>query len=114
MEGRVRMTPLQKYLKSRREAGVKIDLDTFGLIMDDFIRENDVQLIVTLPAGQDAPEIRDNIGAGPVMTFYLLLNCLGPVFHDLLTVLGDRAMDKEKLADTLLELVKADMLSDNS
>lgn len=108
------MTPLQKYLKSRREAGETLDLDTFGLIMDDFIRENDVQLIVTLPAGQEAPEVRDNIGAGPVMTFYLLLNCLGPVFHDLLTVLGDKDVDKEKLADTLLELVKADLLRDNS
>lgn len=108
------MTPLQKYLKNRREAGVKLDLDTFGLIMDDFIRENDVQLIVTLPAGQEVPEVRDNIGAGPVMTFYLLLNCLGPVFHDLLTVLGTKDVDKEKLADALLELVKADLLRDNS
>lgn len=108
------MTPLQKYLKSRLEAGVKLDLDTFGLIMNDFIRENDVHLIVTLPAGQEAPEVRDNIGAGPVMTFYLLLNCLGPVFHELLNVFGDKNMDKEKLADTLLELVKVEMLRDNS
>ena len=108
------MTPLQKYLKSRREAGVKLDLDTFGLIVDDFIRENDVQMIVTLPAGQERPEVTDNIGAGPVMTFYLILNCLGPVFHDLLIVLGDKAVDKEKLADALLELVKAELLRDNS
>lgn len=108
------MTPLQKYLKNKRESGTKLDLDTFGLIMDDFIRENDVQLIVTLPAGQERPEVTDNIGAGPVMTFYLILNCLGPVFHDLLTILGDRATDKEKLADALLELVRADMLNEDA
>ena len=107
------MTPLQKYLKKRRDAGepVGVDLDTFGLIMDDFIRENDVQLIVKLPAGQEEPQIHDNIGAGPVMTFYLLLNCIGPVFHDLMAILGEKATDQEKLADAMLELVKADMLN---
>lgn len=108
------MTPLQKYLKNRREAGKGLDLDTFGLIMDDFIRENDVQLIVTLPAGKETPQVVDNIGAGPVMTFYLLLNCLGPIFHDLLAILGEKTADKEKLADALLELVRADMLGGDS
>ena len=107
------MTPLQEYLKKRRDADepVGVDLDTFGLIMDDFIRENDVQLIVKLPAGQEEPQIHDNIGAGPVMTFYLLLNCIGPVFHDLMAILGEKATDQEKLADAMLELVKAAMLN---
>ena len=77
----------------------------------DFIRENDVQLIVKLPAGQEEPQIHDNIGAGPVMTFYLLLNCIGPVFHDLMAILGEKATDQEKLADAMLELVKAAMLN---
>ena len=105
------MTPLQKYLEKKRKSGVKLDPDSFGLFIDEFLHENDVEMLVKLPAGHEEPEIIDNIGAGPVLTFYLLLSCLAPVFHDLLKFLGERAAaDKEKLADSLLELVRADML----
>jgi len=104
------MTPLQKHLKEEQNKGTTFDLDSFGEIMDKFILENDVQMIVTLPAGEKTPKVVDNIGGGPVMTFYLLLNAIGPVFHDLLAICGPKAMDKEKLADALLELVRADML----
>ena len=78
------MTPLQKYLEKKRKSGVKLDPDSFGLFIDEFLHENDVEMLVKLPAGHEEPEIIDNIGAGPVLTFYLLLSCLAPVFHDLL------------------------------
>ena len=45
----------------------KLDLDSFGEIMDKFILENEVGMSIIMPEGTIEPEIQDNTGAGPVM-----------------------------------------------
>lgn len=54
----------------------KLDLDSFGEIMDKFILENEVGMSIIMPEGTIEPEIQDNTGMGPVMQFYIMLNAL--------------------------------------
>ena len=110
------MTPLQKYIKGQQKSGKNLmNLDTFGAIMDDFIIENEVQMLITMPKGSNDPEIRDNMGIGPVGQLYFLIAAIAPVFKNMLQLLEKDNLpveDKRGLADGILKLVLADMLEE--
>ena len=82
----------------------KLDLDSFGEIMDKIILENEVGMSIIMPEGTIEPEIQDNTGAGPVMQFYILLNALVAV------LMGIEKDTREDLVDGILDLVKMDIM----
>ena len=47
----------------------KLDIDTFGEIIDEALKKADVQLLVTLPEGTLDAETASNVNGGPVMEF---------------------------------------------
>lgn len=53
-----------------------MDLEKFGEIIDNFLKENHVQMLIEMPEGTLEPIVKDNIGAGAVMKFYFLLNAI--------------------------------------
>ena len=104
------MTPFQKELKDKKP---ELNLDTFGEIIDKFIEENDCKMLIEFPAGKKDPIVTDNMGAGPVLAVYFILKAITPTLRDLFTMLsesGSEAFDKEKLADSILEMVKAEIM----
>lgn len=107
------MTPLQKHLKDQAEQG-NFSLDTLGEIIDDFITENECQMLITFPAGSSNPKIKDNMGLGPVGAFYFILKAITPTMNDLFSMF-ERAggeIDREKVVDALLRLVRAELLEE--
>ncbi len=53
------------------------------------------------------------MGGGPVLAFYFILKAIAPTLRDLFAMLsekGSESFDKEKLADTMLEMVKAEIM----
>ena len=88
----------------------KLDLDSFGEIMDKFILDNDISLLINMPAGTIEPEIQDNIGMGPVMQVYILLNALPRIVTETMDLMGIPDSEREHLYDELLKLVKDDIL----
>ena len=46
---------------------MKMDLDTFGAIMDGVIKDNHVQLLVDMPEGTTEATLKDNTQMGAVM-----------------------------------------------
>lgn len=107
------MTPLQKFLKSQRKKGIEFNLDSFGAIIDDFITENECQMLITFPKGSGEPKVQDNMGAGPVLAFYFLLKALTPTLNDLFNILGGKeGFDREGLVDELLKLVREELLEE--
>ena len=104
------MTPLQKELKDKKP---ELNLDTFGEIMDEFIEKSDCKMLIEFPEGKKDPIVTDNMGGGPVLAFYFILKAITPTLRDLLAMLSEKGsedFDKEKLADTLLEMVKAEIM----
>lgn len=88
----------------------KLDLDSFGEIMDKFILENEVGMSIIMPEGTIEPEIQDNTGMGPVMQFYILLNALVAVVKNVTDLMGIEKDAREDLVDGILDLVKKDIM----
>ena len=88
----------------------KLDLDSFGEIMDKFILENEVGMSIIMPEGTIEPEIQDNTGMGPVMQLYILLNALVDVVKDVTDLMGIEKDAREDLVDGILDLVKKDIM----
>ena len=91
----------------------KLDLDSFGEIMDKFILENEVGMSIIMPEGTIEPEIQDNTGAGPVMQLYIMLNALGTVVKNVTDLMGIEKEAFEDMVDGLLDLVKRDIMEES-
>lgn len=50
-----------------------MDLDKFGEFMNDFLKKEEVCMLVKLPEGTLEAEVEDDIGVGSVMQFYFLI-----------------------------------------
>ena len=42
-----------------------LDLDQFGEVMDNLLRDNEIQMLITMPKGTQEETIVDNLGLGP-------------------------------------------------
>ena len=95
-------------MKEKRE----LDLDTFGEIVDEFLKENEIQMFITIPKGSITPEVRDNVGLGPVVHFYILLKALTTVVKETVDVMSIDAgsPEWEHTVDAILSLVKQDIM----
>lgn len=95
-------------MKEKRE----LNLDTFGEIVDEFLKENEIQMLITIPKGSITPEVRDNVGLGPVVHFYILLKALTTVVKETVDVMSIDAgsPEWEHTVDAILSLVKQDIM----
>lgn len=90
----------------------KLDLDTFGEIIDKFIMENEINMLITLPEGKITAEVEDNCRIGSVVQFYIILNAISSVAEKMKEEMGIDGKDWEKVVDALLGLVKRDLLEE--
>ena len=86
-----------------------LDLDTFGEVMDKFIHENKVGIMVLKEANSDDWKVT-GMEMGAVMDFYIMLNALQPIYLNMLEQMHGE-MDAEKLAEALADLMKKDMIA---
>lgn len=90
----------------------KLTLDTFGEIMDQFLKDNEVCMLLTLPEGTLDVQVQDNVHLGSIVQFYILLNAIKPICDAMLKDMGiDRkSTEWEKVVDTLLGMIKDEMM----
>lgn len=96
-------------MKEKRE----LNLDTFGEIVDEFPKENEIQTLITIPEGSVTPEMRDNVVLGPVVfRFYILLKALATGVKETVDVMSINAgsPEWEHTVDAILSLVKQDIM----
>lgn len=91
-------------MKEKRE----LNLDTFGEIMDEFLKENKIQMLITIPKGSITPEVESNTRLGPVVHFYILLEALTTVVKETVDVMSIDAgsPEWEHTVDVMLSLVR--------
>ena len=87
----------------------KLDIDTFGEIMDQFIEDADIQMLIEIPHGTIVPIVRDNIHMGGVVQLYILLQAISPIYKSVHDHLLDPSKN-EQVIDAILGLVKKDMM----
>ena len=93
--------------------GKVLDLDTFGEIMDKFIKDNEIKMLITLPEGSVDSVVDDNVDAGSVIQFYIVLNALPTICKQLK---DDMDIDDDgwrSVAETLSEIIKKRCLINN-
>lgn len=85
-------------------------------IIDNYIKENEIELLVTMPKGTIVPEVKDNTGLGAVMQLYILMAAIEPTLTRMWNMKrkdGKRvfnAGDKGRLVDSVLQLVREDIM----
>ena len=90
----------------------KLTLDSFGEIMDQFLKDNEICMLLTLPEGTLDVQVQDNVHLGSIVQFYILLNAIIPICCAMLKDMGiDRKSAKlEKVVDTLLGVIKDEIM----
>ena len=93
----------------------KLDLDTFGEIIDKFLEENGVTMLLTMPKGTQTVQVKDNVNLGPVVQFFILLNSITAICKELRNDFGiDVASPEwEKTINVLLGMVKREILTED-
>ena len=90
----------------------ELNIETFGEIIDKALEENEVNMLVTMEEGTLTPEVKDNIGGGPVIQFYITLRVLGKVVEQTITMLDLDRQAKDEMIDAMLEIVKEAIMED--
>ena len=93
----------------------ELDLDKFGEIINDFLKKNEIRLLVTLPEGSIEPVVEDNVGLGSTVHFYILLNSIGTVCEQMRKAMGiDKASAEwANVVHELLKMVEAELLEED-
>ena len=90
-----------------------MDLDKFGEIIGNFLKDNDVSMLINIPDGTLDPIIKDNVGMGSVIRFYILLIALESIGKQLKSDMGITSQEKwEGAIDAILKLVKKDLMEE--
>lgn len=90
----------------------ELNLDSFGEIIDRFLMDNEVQMLLTLPKGTIGVQVQDNTGLGSIVQFYILLNAIKPICDAVLKDMGieRKSAEWEKVVDTLLGMIKGEIM----
>lgn len=84
-----------------------LDLDQFGEVMDNLLRDNEIQMLITMPKGTQEATIVDNLGLGGVVQLYICLNGIEAAVKNCAEFWKDA--DAEKIASAIAGLVEKDI-----
>lgn len=93
----------------------KFDLDTFGEIVDKFLEENEIRMLLTMPKGTQTVQVMDNTRLGPTVQLYIMLQGIMPICKEMQNQLGIDAASPEweELVYSTLAMFACDMLSED-
>lgn len=90
-----------------------MDFDKFGEIIDNFLKDNNVAMLIDVPKGTLDPIIKDNTGMGSVIKFYILLIALKSIGKQLRSDMNIASQEKwEGAIDGILKLAKNDLMEE--
>lgn len=104
-------------MKKLRLIPDEMNIDTFGEIMDRFIEENEVSMLITMPEGTHEPIIKSNMeNAGHVMHLYFLLAATESTIDGMVKQFKDRGLndfDKEGFVNDTLDIIRRGLLEED-
>lgn len=87
----------------------KLDMDTFADIMDKYIEDNPIQMLIEMPEGTHEATIRDNTNLGPTVQYYILTQAMKQVFKELMNVVPMED-NGEKFLETVFDMLKNELM----
>lgn len=90
----------------------KMDLDSFGEIIDHILEKHKFVMLLTMPEGTQEVQIKDNMGLGSIVQFYAMLKGIETIIKTMQTEVGldTAAPGWEQTVDAMLAMVKTDIL----
>ena len=90
----------------------KMDLDSFGEIINRILEKRKFVMLLTMPEGTQEVQIKDNMGLGSTVQFYAMLKGIETIIKTMQTEVGldTAAPGWEQTVDAMLAMVKADIL----
>lgn len=82
-----------------------LTIDEFGGIMDKFIQDSHIQLLIDMPEGTTDATLKDNTGMGAVLQFYIILNAVEKIYKTMVEEMGLDDSD-DSLVDAMMSLLK--------
>ena len=90
-----------------------MNLDKFGEIIDNFLKDNNVSMLINVPEGTLDPIIKDNTGMGSVIKFYILLIALKSIGKQLRSDMDIISQEEwEGAIVGILDLVRRDLVEE--
>ena len=90
-----------------------MDLDKFGEAIYNYLKDNNISMLIEVPEGTLDPVIKDNTGMGPVIKFYILLIALKAMGKQLRSDMGIALQEEwERAIDGILKLAKNDLMEE--
>lgn len=100
--------------ESRNHSQEEMNLDALSGIMDQFIHDAHIGMMINIPAESDEVIIEDNLGCGAVGQFYIILNAMGTAIKNLakdMTKIAGREPDNmEGMIDAMLGLMRQELM----
>ena len=89
----------------------KLNIKSFGAIIDNFLEENHIQMIIDLPKGTREETDEDNTRMGPEVRIYILLHGMSECLNKLMSEMNIDPNETENLIDGILEILKNEIIN---
>ena len=90
-----------------------MDLDKFGEAIDNYLKDNNIAMLIEVPEGTLDPVVKDNTGMGSVIKFYILILALKTICKEVRSDMSIASQEEwEGAIDGILKLVKKDLMEE--
>ena len=90
----------------------RLTIEKFGKIVDDFLNDNHIQMIIEMKEGTRKAIIKDNTGMGSVIQFYILMHGMSQCMDRMMDDMEIEKEGKPEMVDGILEILKNELLSE--
>ena len=89
-----------------------LTIEKFGKIVDDFLNDNHIQMIIEMIEGTRKAIIEDNTDMGSVIQFYILMHGMAQCMDRMMDDMEIEKERKPEMIDGILEILKNELLSE--
>lgn len=89
-----------------------LTIKKFGKIVDDFLNDNHIQMIIEMKEGTRKAIIEDNTGMGSVIQFYILMHGMAQCMDRMMDEMEIKKEGKLEMVDGILAILKNELLSE--
>ena len=89
-----------------------LTIEKFGKIVDDFLNDNHIQMIIEMKEGTRKAIIEDNTDMGSVIQFYILMHGMAQCMDRMMDDMEIEKEGKPEMIDGILEILKNELLSE--
>ena len=93
---------------------INMSVEEFSNVIEEFLEEEKIQLLIKMPEGTLEPVITDNCHLGVVPQYYILINAMSHTIGELMETVSIPPENREPCIDALLEMIKDDLINKDS